>query len=411
MSTPIRIAMVTHDLAIDRRILHQAESLSAAGYSVVIANPEGVRAFPLREEQREDLMGVAPPTPQSGLATLVRFGVRIVRSLGLRPRWFRGLLPPHLGPVEYHYTPLLAPVLKGLRADVFMANDLPTLPVTLAAAKRSGNVPVIYDSHELFPEQGYPPEQAAYWSRLEAIHIGQAAAVMTVNISIAEEMARRYGIAQPAVLRNCTPRQPERSWPGGLHERLGLPRDIPVILFQGRLEAHTRVETLVRAWALMPDLPLHLALVGGGGLSAGMAALVMQLGLQGRVHLHPHVPQAELPAVTAGASAGLIPYQPTCLNNLLCTPNKLFEYLSAEVPVISTDLPEIRRIVDGYGVGVLGPTGTPEEVAALVRGFASELYRDPAIGARLARAAEELDWHREARVLIEVFESLPLRKR
>jgi glycosyltransferase involved in cell wall biosynthesis len=409
MSAPIRIAMVTHDLAIDRRILHEAESLTAAGYEVVIASPEGVRNFPLEREQREDMMGVAPSAPRNGLATVVRLGTRTVRGLGLQPVWFRRLLQRWLGPVEYHYTPLLAPVLRGLQADVFVAHDLPALPATLAAAARSGDALVVYDSHELFPEQGYPPAEAAYWSRLEARSIGGAAAVMTVNRSIAEEMAKRYGIALPAVLRNCTPRQRERPAAGGLHARLGLPPGTQVALFQGRLEAHTRVETLVRAWALLPDVPLHLALVGGGSLSAEMAALVAGLGLEGRVHLHPHVPQAELPAVTAGASVGLIPYQPTCLNNLLCTPNKLFEYLSAEVPVISTDLPEIRRIVAEYGVGVLGPTGTAEEVAALVRRYAAELAGDLTLPARLARTAEELDWDREARVLIEVFERLKSR--
>lgn len=404
-----RVAMVTHDLAIDRRILHEAESLTAAGCEVVIASPEGVRPFPLPQAQREDLMGVEPPAPRSLLTDMVRLGARALRAIGLRPSRFRSLVQRHLGPVEYHYTPLLAPVLRGLQADVFVAHDLPALPVTLAAAARSGNAPVVYDSHELFPEQGYPPPEADYWSRIEARHIGCVAAVMTVNRSIAEEMAKRYGIPVPAVLRNCTPRQRERPAAGGLHARLGLPPGTPVALFQGRLEAHTRVETLVRAWALLPDVPLHLALVGGGSLAAEMAALVAGLGLEGRVHLHPHVPQAELPAVTAGASVGLIPYQPTCLNNLLCTPNKLFEYLSAEVPVISTDLPEIRRIVAEHGVGMLGPTGTAEEVAALVRRYAAELAGDLTLPARLAHAAEELDWEREARVLIEVFERLKSR--
>ena len=405
---PLSVAMVTHDLALDRRILHEAESLTASGYEVLIANPEGVRSFPLVQEQREDLMGVAPLPPRSPVAEAVRIGSRVVRALGLRPRWFRGLVQRHLGPVEYYYTPLLAPVLRDLRAEIFVAHDLPTLPATLAAAARCGGVPVVYDSHELFPEQGYPPAEAAYWARLEARHIGRAAAVMTVNRSIAEEMAKRYQIRMPAVLRNCTPRLAPRSTTGGLHERLGLPPGTSVALFQGRLERHTRVETLVRAWALLGDLPLHLVLVGGGSLTEEMAALVAQLGLAGRVHLHPHVPQAELASLTACASVGLIPYQPTCLNNRLCTPNKLFEYIAAEVPVISTDLPEIRRIVAAYGVGVLGTTGTPEEVAALVRRYAAELADDPALPSRSARAAEELDWSREARVLLQTFEGLAI---
>ncbi|MFN7595090.1 MAG: hypothetical protein ACK5PU_05740, partial [bacterium] len=59
-------------------------------------------------------------------------------------------------------------------------------------------------------------------------------------------------------------------------------------------------------------------------------------------------------------------------------------------------------------VGVLGTTGTPEEVAALVRRYAAELADDPALPSRSARAAEELDWSREARVLLQTFEGLAI---
>lgn len=50
---------------------------------------------------------------------------------------------------------------------------------------------------------------------------------------------------------------------------------------------------------------------------------------------------------------GLIPRKDDCLNVYVSAPNKLFEYISCGIPVISTDLPEIQKIITDSNIGVV----------------------------------------------------------
>src|SRR5207247_834392 len=92
-------------------------------------------------------------------------------------------------------------------ADLYIAHDLPMLPAALRAGARTG-APVVYDAHELYPEQNHcPTEKQELCRRVESALIGLADAVITVNESIAGEMVSRYRLCKvPDVILNCTER-------------------------------------------------------------------------------------------------------------------------------------------------------------------------------------------------------------
>ena len=61
----------------------------------------------------------------------------------------------------------------------------------------------------------------------------------------------------------------------------------------------------------------------------------------------------------------VVPYQATCLNNFICTPNKMFEYIAAGLPILANDLPEMRKFIAGYDIGHgFGDTHDAEKFAA-----------------------------------------------
>ena len=60
------------------------------------------------------------------------------------------------------------------------------------------------------------------------------------------------------------------------------------------------------------------------------------------------VPQEKLLIHTRCATLGVIPFQFVGLNNYYATPNKLFEYIAAGLPVVASNFPELKRIVEGY---------------------------------------------------------------
>jgi glycosyltransferase involved in cell wall biosynthesis len=178
------------------------------------------------------------------------------------------------------------------------------------------------------------------------------------------------------------------------------------LLYQGGLSTGRQLEALVSAMALVQVTGVHLVILGDGPLQPALQKLAVAPGAQGRVHLHPAVPQSELLAWTAAADAGVIPYQPTCLNNLYCTPNKLFEFIAAGLPILASDLPEIRAIVAGHGIGQLADLSSPSAIAAAIDRFFADrrqlaIWRDAS-----QKARGILNWDEEGRKVVRVFKGL-----
>lgn len=381
------VIMFTMDERIDRRILLAAGTLIASGLSVRVYAPA---------------RGAAPQEPAwvSRIALDAQgshgLGLRLYRLLRDRLPFLRPLLRFAVWRVVQRpqdlFSGLFAPVVASAAAPVYVAHDLPMLPVALAARARHGGK-VLYDSHELYPEQEFSEHERDLWRRTEAELIGQADAVITVNDSIADEMARRYGIARPTVVTNAETFRPAPLPGGRLRRALGWDADVPLVLYQGGLSPNRNIHTLVAAFRHLRHPSACLAVLGDGAVKPELERLVNSLGIGSRVRFHPAVPQDELPGMTADADIGVIPYRATCLNNLYCTPNKLYEFVMARLPVVASDLPELRRVVAGGGLGLVGDTATPESFAALLdEALAMLAQRKTELRAAAEDAAHRLSW-------------------
>jgi glycosyltransferase involved in cell wall biosynthesis len=263
----------------------------------------------------------------------------------------------------------------------------------------------VYDSHELYAEQEFSAHEKRVWREIEAKTIREADSVITVNPSIARELERRYGIAGVHVVYNAEQQRAESPRERRFHREFGLPDSAQVLLMQGGLSAGRNIETLVGAMRHVKARDVHLVVMGDGQMKAALRRIVAD-GLQDRVHLKDAVPQAELVSWSAAADAGVIPYQATCLNNYYCTPNKLFEFIAAGIPILASDLPEIRAIVTGHGVGEVADLSTGPKIAAAIDAF----FADPARIAHFREAAiaarRKVNWEVEGRKVVEIYEKL-----
>jgi glycosyltransferase involved in cell wall biosynthesis len=230
--------------------------------------------------------------------------------------------------------------------------------------------------------------------------------VITVNDSIADELARRYGVPRPVVVRNCprTVGPAPRREASPLRGRAGVPAEAPILLYQGMFMPYRGLENLVRS--VRGITRAHLVLLGWGPLRDSLSALARAEGVAHRVRFLEGVPLADLLAWTAGADVGAIPTRHVGLNNYFTTPNKLFEYCAAGVPVVASRFPELSRYVDGLGLGRTFDPESPLDIAAAV----NALLDDPGALARaranVARAAAGLTWEAESRVLLEIYAGL-----
>lgn len=422
-----RVCMfVYNNLIHDARVRKEARTLTAAGYEVTVLavhdpgrtpREERVQGFRIlrlsrsilgvsRREMMARLRGrpVPAPGPQA----------RSAKPGPLRRLTARGRLLSLLeAAVRLSVYPLRRVLVYlrfvraalGTRADVYHAHDLNTL-LMARTASRVGRGRLVYDTHEVATDRANMKLRWWAWF-LEGRLIHSADAVICTNQTRADFTQQRYRLEPPVILRNL-PAYSEPESSGLLHERLGLPAGAKVVLYQGGIQAGRGLEQLLEA---APAIEGGLiVLLGSGRLKPAIERRSAEMELGEKVFFQEAVPVDELPQWTACAYVGLQILQNTCFNHYSSLSNKLLEYLMAGVPVVASDLPEMRRVTEETGAGVLVDPSDPTAIATAV----NRLLADEAIREEMAQRARQARgrycWEREEQVLVDLYARL-LRER
>ena len=360
----------------DSRVRREARALAEAGHTVTVAH----------------LPRTLGPSPDDGYAVVPALPPRALRRLPLRAhrlRMFGGFIR----------------AASRTRPDAVHAHDAAMLAPALVAARATG-ARLVYDSHELATGVPYRERLWARFVRvLERTVIRRCEAVITVSDGIADRLVSLHGLrTRPTVVRNLPELAGQRGR-GGLRARLEI-GDAPLVLHQGACARSRGCEQLIRA---IPDVPdAHLAFLGDEGdpgYTERLRRLAADEGVAERVHFLPSVPVDELLAHTREADVGVSLLQDDCENHRLALPNKVFDYVAAEVPVVVSRLPELERLVAGYGVGWTTDPAQPKEIAAAIN-VALARRGDPEVQARLRDAAVQLRWEIEKERLVALYDGL-----
>jgi glycosyltransferase involved in cell wall biosynthesis len=273
----------------------------------------------------------------------------------------------------------------ALKPDVVHAHDCMGLPTGVLVKKALG-IPLVYDAHEIY--EGAAARRFGivdYYIRTHRRYMRYVDRFITINKSAALFYRYAYPYLPPAtIIRNATSRVGDFKYDGRLHDAAGLPRSQKILLYQGGYTKDRGLPILVRAGRQLPD-GWTLVMMGWGPLAGELRKLAALAQRRNRsampkVRFVPAAPRRELHLWTAGATAGIIPYENTVLNHWICTPNKLWEYPSVGVPLIVQPFPELQRVVKQYGCGWILPERlTPGAIADLVASLTDE---------KIARAKE-----------------------
>jgi glycosyltransferase involved in cell wall biosynthesis len=132
-----------------------------------------------------------------------------------------------------------------------------------------------------------------------------------------------------------------------------------------------------------------------------------ELNLAKRIHFMNAVPQKDLLEWTTSADVGIIPYQPVDLNNYFCSPNKLFEFIQAELPIIANDLPFLRAVVEGEGFGIVYKLESINDFeAAINKSFSDGGKKLKFYKENLRRSKDQYSWEKEEKKLVKIYESI-----
>jgi glycosyltransferase involved in cell wall biosynthesis len=283
--------------------------------------------------------------------------------------------------------------------DVFVANDLDTLPANFLASgiKRK---PLIYDSHEYYtevPELIGRPFVKAIWTWIEKLLVPRVDAAYTVCASIAEVYRDLYGV-DFKVVRNLPVYSQVDKLIGTPVEKTDSSK---IILYQGALNLGRGIEAAIRAMQFIEGAVLWL--VGDGDLTSQLKQLVTELNLDQKVKFWGRLPLNQLHEITRQADLGISLEEDLGLNYRFALPNKLFDYIQAGVPVLVSNLPEMRRIVDQYQIGAIAETHQRRDLAEIMKSALFDQEKIKQWKQNLPMAAKALCWENEEEILRQIY--------
>ena len=369
------IISVTSDLVTDQRVQRAAGTLKEAGYQVML---------------------VGRVRPDS------------IEMKGKRFRITRFKLWFNKGPLFYlNYNLRLFWYLLWNQADILLSNDLDTLPANFLISKIKG-LPLVYDSHEYFtgvPELTHRPKAQAIWKRIESFILPKIKYAYTVNSSIAQLYEDEYKV-KFKVIRNM----PEvkfqiRTDLDIIKRELRLPSDKSIIILQGAgINIQRGAEEAVQAMQYVENA--ILLIIGSGDVIPALKLMVVELQLNEKVKFEPKKSPSELLLYTLCADLGLSLDKNTNLNYRFSLPNKIFDYIQAGVPILASDLPEVKKIIEGYNIGCISPDHNVKNLATLMNKMIDNKEMRLTWKKNLKAASQELNWDHEKSKLLSIFTSI-----
>lgn len=241
--------------------------------------------------------------------------------------------------------------LKWYSAENYWAMDLYALPILYHHKKKDARL--LFDSREIYSALGMnvgKPLKQQIITEIEQFYIKRADVVFTSGQIDSEIIAQKYELKELPVIQNVPPYRDVQKT-SLLRDYFSIPVEKKIMLYQGMihegrgLEPFIRVLTYTNHWVL--------CVLGEGRLWKNLLDMAKELGVASKIYHRSPVAYEELPAWTSSADAGLCYIEPLTLSLKMALPNKLFEYVQAGIPIVSSDLPQIIPIFESFNIGKL----------------------------------------------------------
>ena len=229
------------------------------------------------------------------------------------------------------------------KINIITACDLDTISAVYFASKLK-NVLNLFDAHEYFvevPELQNRKFKKRIWKWIENFFVPRMDKCYTVNTSLAaifyENLAVKFEIVE--------------NWPRFLSNEtiFNTPKDI--FLYQGVLNTGRGLIEMVKIMKYYPDYEFWI--IGKGVLEQELKTVILQYKLDKQVKLLGFVLPKNLPRITAQAFIGINLLVSDSLNYYYSSANKFFDYIHGDLPSISMNYPEYKRINDRFKVSIL----------------------------------------------------------
>lgn len=209
---------------------------------------------------------------------------------------------------------------------------------------------LVYDTHELETEtDNHHGIRKKLVKFIEKKLIKSCDLVFVVSENIADWYAKEYKITRPVVVKNA-PRLFEQRKTNHFRTDLDIKEDSAIVLYQGGLSEGRGVNLLLECFKGRADDKVVVVFMGYGELEKDIKSMSE---IKDNIFFYPAVAPEIVLEYTSAADVGISFIENTCLSYYYCLPNKLFEYAMAGLPVIVSNMKEMRELVEYYDMGIV----------------------------------------------------------
>ena len=290
------------------------------------------------------------------------------------------------------------------RKDILLANDLDILLPNFLASKILRKK-LVYDSHELFteiPELTNRPRVKSIWKFIEKNIFPKLKNVYTVNKTIAEIYKDKYKV-DVKVIRNIASKYTLKEIDVNFSKKIKGEKKMLILQGSG-INIDRGVEEAVEMMQYIENTILYI--IGGGDVFNKLKKLVDKLKLNDKVFIEDKIPYDQLMKYTQIADFGLSLDKGTNLNYEYALPNKVFDYIQAQIPLIVSNRKVVADLVNTNKIGLVLENYDPQEMASQVHSVLINTDLIRKFKKNLKEAAKEYTWEKESIRLKEIYSNI-----
>jgi glycosyltransferase involved in cell wall biosynthesis len=353
------IVSVTNDISTDQRVEKVCNTLLNAGYEILLIGKKNKNSKPLHRKYNTKRIHV-----------FFNKGVLFYAEFNLK----------------------LFFILLFTKKNMLLANDLDTLlpnyVVSLLQRKK-----IIYDSHELFPE--IPelvnrPFVKKFWTGLEKMMLPKLKNTYTVCNSIVAYYNDKYATDFKTIINLPTKKEVVKcKFPFSY-------TDEKIILYQGAINVGRGLNLMLETMPFLDNC--IFVIIGDGDIFESLKAKVNAKNITHKIHFLGKKNPDELHKLTPLAHLGISIEEDLGLNYRFALPNKIFDYIQADLPVLVSDLPEMKKVVLDHKVGEIVIERNPKKLAHQI-----EKILEKDFSKEIKIAKEKLIWEHQEQLLLSIF--------
>lgn len=289
-------------------------------------------------------------------------------------------------------------IINKFKPSVIHCHDTLALPIAILFKVFHSKLKLIYDAHELGSNRNgidnFFSKIVYFFEKITWRFIDH---FISVSPSIIKWYEEEYGRKKNTLILNSPEIETKKTEnSNGFRKKFLINDDEKLFIYVGEINNGRGITNLLE---IFKDLKSRILFLGYGPLVNKVKDFEKNYS---NIHYHEAVEPDSLISLIQEADVGLCLVERVSLSDYFCLPNKLFEYAFAGLPVIASDFPDIKFLVEKYDLGFCCDSGSIKDVKKNIERYESIIK----ISKNDVSKLHDLSWQKQELNLINVYRRL-----